>query len=175
MNRRFFIRYAVQRWDDIKWFYGALLLVILIVMATSGGGQRMASYVPVLVLVVALLVVFYFGRRFSYVELGADALRIRSGLRRVSLPYAAISRVRKQALEVAFQPAERRRYANRFVRRLARQPAVYIRIDRRESDLRDTAERTLGPRIVAGPDVVLPITGVDEFVSEMKNRLKSST
>lgn len=175
MNPRFPIRYAVQRWDDIKWFYGALLVVILAVMATSGGGQRMVSYVPVLILVLALLGVFYFGRRFSYVELGQDELLIRSGLRRISIPYGAISRVRKQALEVAFQPAERRRYANRFVRRLARQPAVYIRIDRRESDLRATAERTLGYRIVAGPDVVLPITGVDEFVGEMKNRLKSST
>jgi hypothetical protein len=174
MNRRFFIRYAVQRWDDIKWFYGALLLVVLVLMATSGT-QKLPSYLPVLVLVVALLALFYLARRFSYVELGPEALRIRSGLRQVSLPYAAISRVRKQALEVAFQPAERRRYANRFVRRLARSPAVYIRIDKREADLRDAAQRTLGPRLVAGSDVVLPITEVDTFVGEMKNRMKAST
>jgi hypothetical protein len=82
--------------------------------------------------------------------------------------------VRRQALEVAFQPAERRRFVNRFVRRLSRQPAAYIRLDRRSPELLAEAERRLGPRLVAGPDIVLPLVDVDEFIAAMKGRLRSA-
>jgi len=101
-------------------------------------------------------------------------LRVRYLLRRLDLPYTAVSRVRRQPLEVAFQPAERRRFVNRFVRRLAREPAVYIRLDRRQDNLVEQAERRLGPRFVAGADVVVPILEADEFVNEVKGRLRGS-
>ena len=80
--------------------------------------------------------------------------------------------MRRQPLEVAFQPAERRRFVNRFVRRLAKEPAAYIRLDRRQRDLVEHTERQLGPRLVAGADVVVPIVDVDDFVAEMKGRLR---
>jgi len=83
-----------------------------------------------------------------------------------------VARVRRQPLEVAFQPAERRRFVNRFVRRLGREPAAYIRLDRRQPDLVESAERKLGPRLVAGADIVVPIARVDEFVAEIKNRVR---
>ena len=88
------------------------------------------------------------------------------------MPRAATRRVRRQPLEVAFQPAERRRFVNRFVRRLAKEPAAYIRLDRRQRDLVEQTERQLGPRLVVGADVVVPIVDVDEFVAEMKGRLR---
>ena len=62
--------------------------------------------------------------------------------------------------------------SNRFVRRLSREPAVYIRIDKRQPDLIAQTERRLGQRLVAGPDVVLPITDIDTFIGEMKGRLR---
>src|SRR5260370_40191844 len=97
---------------------------------------------------------------------------MRSVRRGRALPYRALARVRGQALEVAFQPAERRRLVNRFVRRLAREPAAYIRLDRRQPDLVESAERQLGPRLVAGADSVVPLVGVAEVVAQMKRPVR---
>jgi hypothetical protein len=114
-------------------------------------------------------------QKISYVEITDDGLRVRYLLRHLELPYSALARVRRQPLEVAFQPAERRRFVNRFVRRLGREPAVYIRLDRRQPDLVESAERQLGPRLVAGADIVVPIARVDEFVAQMKSRVRGQS
>ena len=171
-TRRFPIRYSIQRWKDGIWFYGSffVILVVLIVVKVFAK-QPIISFIPVLVLDGGILIVFWLMRMSSYVEVSDEGLRVRYLLRQLDLPYTAVSRVRRQPLEVAFQPAERRRLVNRFVRRLAREPAVYIRIDRRQDNLVEQAEQRLGPRFVAGADVVVPILDVDEFVSEVKGRL----
>ena len=171
--RRFPIRYAIQRWNDGIWFYGSFFVILLVLIAIKlFARQPIVSFIPVLVIDGGVLIVFWLMRRASYVELADQGLRVRNLLRHIDLPYAAISRVRRQPLEVAFQPAERRRYVTRFVRRLGRDPAAYIRIDRRQADLLEQAERQLGPRFVAGADVVVPILDVDEFVNEVKGRLR---
>jgi hypothetical protein len=175
-TRRFPIRYSIQRWKDGIWFYGSffIILVVLVVIKVFEK-QAIISFLPVLVLDGGILVVFWLMRLASYVELSDEGLRVRYLLRHLDLPYTAVSRVRRQPLEVAFQPAERRRYVNRFVRRLGREPAAYIRIDRRQDNLVEQAERRLGPRFVAGADVVVPILEVDEFVNEVKGRLRGQT
>jgi len=172
-TRRFTIRYATQRWNDGKWFYGGffVILVVLVVVKVIAH-QQIISFIPVLVLDGGILLVFWLMRLASYIEISDEGLRVRYLLRQIDLPYTAVSRVRRQPLEVAFQPAERRRYVNRFVRRLAREPAAYIRLDRRQDNLVEQAERRLGPRFVAGADVVVPILDVDEFVNEVKGRLR---
>jgi hypothetical protein len=172
-TRRFPIRYAIQRWNDGIWFYGSFFIILLVLVGFNLiQKQPIASFIPVLVLDGAILVTFWLMRSYSYVEISDDSLRVRYLFRHVELPYTALSRVRRQPLEVAFQPAERRRFVNRFVRRLAKEPAAYIRLDRRQRDLVGQTERQLGPRLVAGADVVVPIVGVDEFVAEMKGRLR---
>ena len=172
-RRRYPIRYAVQRWSDGKWFYGSFFVILLVLVAINlKQHQQIISFIPVLVLDGAILVVFWLMQRISYIEVSDKGLTIRYLLRHIELPYSALSRVRRQPLEVAFQPAERRRFVNRFVRRLAREPAAYIRLDRRQSDLIEQAERQLGPRLVAGADIVVPIVDVDEFVAQMKGRLR---
>jgi hypothetical protein len=172
-RRRFPIRYSVQRWNDALWFYGSLVVVMSVLTAVQLISRKEAtSFILVLVFSAAILVTFWIMRLTSYLETGDDTLRVRYVLRHVELPYTALSRVRRQPLEVAFQPAERRRFVNRFVRRLAREPAAYIRLDRRQPDLVAQTERRLGPRLVAGADIVVPIVGVDEFVAEMKSRLR---
>jgi hypothetical protein len=172
-TRRFPIRYAIQRWKDGIWFYGALFVILVVLIAIKlVARQPIISFIPVLVLDVGILIGLWLMRLASYVEVSDQGLRVRSVLRHFELPYTGISRVRRQPLEVAFQPAERRRYVTRFVRRLAREPAAYIRIDRRQDDLVEQAERQLGPRFVAGGDVVVPILDVDEFVNEVKGRLR---
>jgi hypothetical protein len=171
--RRFPIRYSIQRWNDGIWFYGSFLIILLVLIAAKLiQKQTIVSLVPVLVLDAGILISFWLMRHFSYVEVGDDGLRIRYVMRKLDLPYTALSRVRRQPLEVAFQPAERRRFVNRFVRRLARQPAAYIRLDRRSNGVVEQAEKRLGPRFVAGADVVVPIVDVDAFVSEIKGRLR---
>jgi len=172
-TRRFPIRYAIQRWNDGIWFYGSFFIILLVLVAVNlKQGQQIISFIPVLTLDLAILVTFWLMRWFSYVEISDDALRVRYLFRHVELPYTALSRVRRQPLEVAFQPPERRRFVNRFVRRLSREPAAYIRLDRRQHDLVEQTERQLGPRLVAGADVVVPLIDVDEFVAEMKGRLR---
>jgi len=174
-GRRFPIRYSIQRWDDGKWFYGSLLVVFLALAIFNLVEKRsIVSYVPVILLDGVILVSLYLMRRISYVEVGQDGLIIRYVFHRISLPYTALSKVRRQALEVAFQPAERRRFVNRFVRRLSKQPAAYIRLDRRNPDLLAEAERRLGARMVAGPDIVIPLVDVDQFVAAMKGRLRGA-
>ncbi|HEX9096176.1 MAG TPA: hypothetical protein VF990_08750 [Candidatus Dormibacteraeota bacterium] len=172
-RRRYPILYSVQRWNDGKWFYGGffIILVVLIVIKLNQH-QPIISFLPVTVLDAVVLVVFWLMQRISYIEVSDDGLRIRYLLRRIDLPYTALARVRRQPLEVAFQPAERRRFVNRFVRRLARGPAAYIRLDRRQPELIESVERQLGPRLVAGADIVIPIVGVDDFVAQIKGRLR---
>lgn len=174
-GRRFLIRYSIQRWDDGKWFYGSLFVVFgALALFNLFEKRSIVSYVPVIVLDGIIVAALYLMRRVSYVEVGQDGLIIRYVFHRISLPYTALSKVRRQALEVAFQPAERRRLVNRFVRRLSKQPAAYIRLDRRNPELLAEAERRLGPRLVAGPDIVLPLIDVDEFIADMKGRLRGA-
>jgi len=172
-KRRYPILYSVQRWNDGKWFYGGffIILVVLLIIKLIQH-QTIISFIPVTVLDGVILVVFWLMQRISYIEVSDDGIEIRYLLRHIELPYTALARVRRQPLEVAFQPAERRRFVNRFVRRLARGPAAYIRLDRRQSDLIVAAERQLGPRLVAGADIVIPIVGVDDFVAQIKGRLR---
>jgi hypothetical protein len=171
--RRFPIRYAVQRWRDGRWFYGSFLIILLVlVLGKVIQRQSIATFIPVLIVDAGILLGLWLLRLFSYVETSDESLRIRSLLRHVELPYTAVARVRRQPLEVAFQPAERRRFVNRYVRRLAREPAAYIRLDRRQPDLVAQMERRLGPRLVAGADIVVPIADVDDFVAEVKGRLR---
>jgi hypothetical protein len=172
-TRRFPIRYSIQRWKDGVWFYGSFFVILVVlVVAKHLAHQPIVTFVPVLVLDGGILVLFWLMRLASYVQTDDQGVRVRYLLRHLDLPYTAVSRVRRQPLEVAFQPAERRRFVNRFVRRLGREPAAYIRIDRRQDNLVEQAERRLGPRFVVGADVVVPIVGVDEFISEVKGRLR---
>ena len=175
-RRRYPILYSVQRWNDGKWFYGGffIILVVLIIIKVIQH-QQIISFLPVTVLDGVVLVAFWLMQRISYIEVSDDGITIRYLLRRIELPYTALARVRRQPLEVAFQPAERRRYVNRFVRRLARGPAAYIRLDRRQADLVESAERQLGPRLVAGADIVVPIAEVDDFVAQIKGRLRGQS
>lgn len=175
-TRRFPIRYAVQRWKDGRWFYGSFLIILLVlVLAKVMQHQSILSFIPVLIVDGGILLGLWLLRVFSYLETSDDTLRIRSLLRHVELPYTAVARVRRQPLEVAFQPAERRRFVNRFVRRLAHEPAAYIRLDRRQPELVAQMERRLGPRLVAGADIVVPILDVDDFVAEVKGRLRGQS
>jgi hypothetical protein len=172
-RQRYPIRYSLQLWNDGKWFYGSFFVILLVLIALKVfNHQSIVSFVPVTVLDGVVLIAFWLMRRISYIEVTDEGLTIRYLLRHISLPYSALARVRRQPLEVAFQPAERRRLVNRFVRRLAREPAAYIRLDRRQPDLIETAERQLGPRLVAGADIVVPIVDVDAFVAQIKGRLR---
>lgn len=174
-TRRFPIRYSIQRWNDGIWFYGSFFIILVVlVIAKLVAHQNILSFLPALVLDGGVLIAFWLMRLLSYVEIADDGLRIRYISRRMDLPFTSLSRVRRQPLEIAFQPAERRRFVNRFVRRLAHQPAAYIRIDRRQDNLIEQAERRLGPRLVAGADIVVPIIDVDAFVNEMKGRLRGT-
>ena len=176
VTRRFPIRYALQRWKDGIWFYGSFFIILLVLVGINLiQHAQIVSFIPVLVLDGAILLAFWLMRLVSYVEITDDGLRVRYLLRHVELPYSALARVRRQPLEVAFQPAERRRFVNRFVRRLAHEPAAYIRLDRRQADLIESTERQLGPRLVAGADIVVPIVDVDAFIAEIKGRLRGQT
>jgi hypothetical protein len=175
-RRRYPILYSVQRWNDGKWFYGGffIILVVLIVIKVIQH-QSIVSFIPVTVLDGVIVVAFWLAQRISYIEVSDDGIEIRYLLRHIELPYTTLARVRRQPLEVAFQPAERRRFVNRFVRRLARGPAAYIRLDRRQAELIESAERQLGPRFVAGADIVVPIVDVDDFVTQIKGRLRGQS
>ena len=175
-RRRYPILYSVQRWNDGKWFYGGFFIILLVLIAIKViQHQPIISFIPVTVLDGVVLVAFWLMQRISYIEVSDEGLRIRYLLRHIELPYTALARVRRQPLEVAFQPAERRRFVNRFVRRLARGPAAYIRLDRRQAELLESAERQLGPRLVAGADIVVPIVDVDDFVAQIKGRLRGQS
>src|SRR6202048_2988144 len=146
-TRRYPIRYATQRWSDGKWFYGALFIIGLALIAYNLYRKlSIISLVPVTVLCGAILLAFWVMQKFSYVEITDDGLRVRYLRRHLELPYSALARVRRQPLAVAFQPAERRRLVNRFVRRLGREPPVYLRLDRRPPALVESAERQAGHR-----------------------------
>src|SRR6202521_5337387 len=171
-KRRYPILYSVQRWNDGKWFYGGFFIILVVLIAIKViQHQSIISFIPVTVLDGLIVVAFWLAQRVSYIAVSDDGIEIRYLLHHIALPYTALARVRRQPLEVAFQPAERRRLVNRFVRRLARGPAAYIRLDRRQSDLIESAERQLGARMGAGADIVIPVADVDDFVTHIKGRL----
>ena len=175
MTRRFYIRYPMLQWNDIKWFYGILLVAVVAIMVFNAFRRvDNTSFLPILVLDVLILAFFYVFRRLAYLEISESLLKIRYLARRLDLPYQALSRVRKQPLQVAFQAADRRRYVNRFVRRLSRDPAAYIRIDRRQPEMIEQARKRLGERFVFGVDLVVPITELEEFLEEMRGRLRGA-
>ena len=175
-RRRYPILYSVQRWNDGKWFYGGFFIILLVLIVIKViQHQQIISFIPVTVLDGVVLVAFWLIQRISYIEVSDEGLKVRYLLHHIELPYTALARVRRQPLEVAFQPAERRRFVNRFVRRLARGPAAYIRLDRRQAELIESAERQLGPRLVAGADIVVPIVDVDDFVAQIKGRLRGQS
>jgi len=177
-RQRYPIRYADERWKDSRWFIAWLVLVLLVfsVLFRPRNQSLAVVLIPgveaVVITVVYLAILFIF-RRTSYLEVGAEGLRLRYGLTSVDLPYSAVSRVRRQPLEVAFAAPERRRYRNRFTRRLGREPAVYIRIDRRQDALIAQVERRLGGRFVLGHDIVLPINDPNGFLNAVKPRIRT--
>ncbi len=176
--QRYAIRYAVERWKDSRWFIGYLVVVLVVfsVFLRPKGQPLAIVLIPSIEAVViggAYLAILFIFQRISYLELAADGLRLRYGMTSVTIPYPAISRVRRQPLDVAFAAPERRRYRNRFTRRLGGQPAVYIRVDRRQEDLIAQLQRRLGPRFVLGQDIVLPITDADGFLAAVKPRIRS--
>jgi len=160
-TRRYPIRYAAQRWSDGKWFYGGLFVIGLVLIAFNVYSKRpIINFVPVTVLCGAILVAFWLMQKFSYLEIADDGLRVRYGLRHMELPYSALASVRRQPLEVAFQRAESRRFVTRYVRRLGREPAVYIRIDRRKPDLVESADRQLGLALLRTGRSIWPENGL---------------
>ena len=175
---RYTIRYAVERWKDSRWFIAYLVVVLAIfsVFLRPKGQSGTVVWIPSIEAVViggAYLAILYTFQRSSYLELGTDGLRLRYGMTSVTIPYAAISRVRRQPLDVAFAAPERRRYRNRFTRRLGGQPAVYIRVDRRQEDLIAQLHRRLGPRFLLGNDIVLPISDSEGFLAAIKPRIRA--
>lgn len=172
--RRYYVRYGKVRWERSRLYLGVVIVLLAgLVVYNLTQGAPVQLLVSVLLLEIFFFALFYVLRWTAYLELRPEAIHIRYLLARIELPYAAVARVRKQPLIIAFQPADRRRYVNAFVRRLGRDQAVYIRIDRRQEDLLAQLQRRLGPRMVAGPDVVLPIDDVEEFVTTVKTRLRS--
>ena len=175
-GQRFYIRYSIQRWRDSRFFLTGLVIILLVLLGTALLRQQPISpaWLVLLVVEVAFLGGLYLFSRTSYLELTPERLKIRYLLTRIEVPYSAVARVRKQPLGVAFQVKERRRYVNGLVRRLAPVPAVYLRIDRNQPDLLARLERQLGPRVVVGTDVVLPITDADRFTDAVRSRLRGS-
>jgi hypothetical protein len=175
VGRRFYIRYAIQRWDDAKWFVGSFIVVLAVLLAYRlAQGRVDYLFLSVLCIELLFLAGLYVFRRLAYLEVVENRLVIRYGFQHAEVPVAVVTRVRKQPLQAAFQQPDRRRYVNRFVRRLLRQPAAFIRIDRREPELLDVIRAGLGERMVHGPDLVLPITDLDAFLAMMKAQLRSS-
>jgi hypothetical protein len=177
MRSRYEIRYALERWKDSRFFILWLVLVLLVfsVFFRPRNQSIAVILIPGIEAVIiggAYLAILYIFRRTSYIEIGDDGLRVRYGLTTLELPYTAISRVRRQPLDVAFQAPERRRYRNRFTRRLGPQPAVYIRVDRRQPELIPQFERRLGARFVVGQDIVLPLNDTDGFLNAVKPRIR---
>jgi hypothetical protein len=177
-SRRYEIRYSLERWKDSRWFIGWLVLVLVVFSVffrprNQSLGTVLIPSIEAVVIGGVYLAGLYIFRRTSYVELGNEGLRIRYGLTSLELPYAAISRLRRQPLDVAFAAPERRRYKNRFTRRLGREPAVYIRVDRRQDELLAQIQRRLTPRFVLGYDIVLPISDADDFLAAVKPRIRA--
>lgn len=178
---RYAILYAVERWRASRWFIGWLLLVLLTftVFLRPKGQSVTVLLLPgieAVVIGVVYVVALYIALRTSYLEVRADGLRLQywhPALVSIDIPYAAVSRIRKQPLDVAFAAPERRRYRNRFTRRLGRQPAIYLRLDRRQEALIADLDHRLGGRFVLGNDLVLPITDPNGFLNAVKPRIRT--
>lgn len=180
-RQRYAIRYALERWKDSRWFIVWLVLVLLLfaVFLRPKGQSLAVLLIPSIEAVViggGYLAILFIGQRASYLEVGAEGLRVRYwryGLVSLEIPYAAVTRIRRQPLDVAFAAQERRIYRNRFTRRLGREPAIYIRIDRRHEALLTQAQRRLGGRFVLGQDLVLPISDPNGFLNAVKPRIRT--
>jgi hypothetical protein len=114
-------------------------------------------YVPLALILLAVLLIH---RRRSFVEARDDGLRFSTLLSGITIPYTAIRSAKAGPLAANFESKERRRYLRPNVRPLLGKPALYVRVRDDEVDL-GQLQRKLGPTVVAGDTIVMPVNDPD--------------
>jgi hypothetical protein len=124
-------------------------------------------YVPLALILLAVLLVH---RRRSYVETRDDGLRFSTLLSGITIPYTAIRSAKSGPLAANFDGKERRRYVRPNVRPLLGKPALYVRVREEDVDL-GQLQRKLGPTVVTGDTVVMPVNDPDAMSWQIVGRL----
>lgn len=124
-------------------------------------------YVPLALILLAVLLLH---RRRSYVEAREDGLRFSTLLSGITIPYTAIRSAKSGPLAANFESKERRRYLRPNVRPLLGKPALYVRVREEDVDLAQL-QRKLGPIVVTGDTIVMPVNDPDALSWQVVGKL----
>lgn len=109
--------------------------------------------------------------RATYSQVQDDGVHVRFPIRKATIPYADIEKVRIDTVDRIFDRPDRTRMRTRAVKNLGDARAVCIRL--RGDDLQDELRHRLGPRMVLDRELVLPVSNADGVFLAVRSRLGS--
>jgi hypothetical protein len=166
---------------DVMWRRQRLWVFFLLVVGVVMGGfaytqRHTAGYTNFLIflayipggLILGGLLLLY--RYRSYVEAADGGLKISTFLSNLVIDYQAIRWAKVYPLSTHFEAKERRRYVRTANRQLMSGPALFVKLSGEDVDL-DRIRRKLGPQIVSGDVVAVPLADSDAMSWEVTSRL----
>jgi hypothetical protein len=129
------------------------------------------SYLAVAVIVLLMAGLIFWRQRHHYVELGPDALVLRSNFRTAGIPYSQIRQSRCSTLRQFFDTPTRRELLTGGLRRYAASSVCIVRVDMEPSQLLSLG-RMLGRRTVLDQDLILIVQQPDLLDRGLQLRLR---
>jgi hypothetical protein len=130
----------------------------------AGAAAGLAAVLPLV-----LMVAVYLYSRQTYVDVDQDVLRVHFPLRRASIPYTEVEKVRIDTLRNLFERPQFKKKATGTVKKLYSQRAVCLRI--RDEEGLERLRRKLGPRTVMEKELVLAVNDAEDAYGQVKQRL----
>ncbi|HEV1998186.1 MAG TPA: hypothetical protein VGR61_08670 [Candidatus Dormibacteraeota bacterium] len=174
--QRHYLLYARQVLRDLRVIIAVLVVGYLLFAVYQGISTRSAAAFAtgaafaVMPLLLGLAVYAYSKR--NYVEFGDGGVSVRQFLRRATIAYTDIERVRVDSLEHIFDRPDRKRWQTKTVKNLYGDRAICLRL-RAVDDLPEQLRHKLGPRTILEREAVLPVTDTDAALATLKQRMSA--
>ncbi len=153
-------------------FYGAAVLLIGTVLEFFGHHSKNDQeflFLGVLLLVVGIG--FHFGSRLHYVQVTDQGLLLNRLVKHELIPFAEISQVRSQPLEVLFAAPNRRGLLLRSLRQFQRTPACVVRLQTDPAEVKRLG-RAVGRGCAIEQDLILLVKGAKELENDLQPRIR---
>ncbi len=153
-----------------------LIYVALVILVGEGivvveHHQFQPSYLVLAALALVMVGAIFWRQRHHYVELGDDALLLRSNLKTARIPYAQLRQSRCQTLRQFFDAPTRRELLTGGLRRYAETPICVVRVEMDAPALLGLG-RLLGRRTVLDQDLVLIVQDAEGLDRGLQARIR---
>jgi len=129
------------------------------------------SYVALAAFLVLLAAAIYWRQRTHYVEVGPEALLIRSGFKSEAILYENLRQSRCQPLRQFFDAPSRRDLFTGGIRRFSSSPICVVRVEMDQAELLRIG-RMLGRRTVLDQDLLLLVQGAADLDHALQSKIR---